>query len=128
MTTNRKRRLAFELLETKASPSALLLALAPLDESDQRWLEAERAMFAAPTTDAARPTHDANTGLLEFIDQNTRRPSDSPPPWPAPTAAQATAADNMMTVTDSDLRSLLISELLSGTAVEQENVFSVIQY
>lgn len=123
MKPMRPRRLAFELLEPKASPSALLLALAPLDEAAQRLIESTSSLAAAPTA-----TPDTNAALLRFIAENTR--SD---PWratmtPLPTPEQAAAADTMMQATDTDLRAMLIAEMLDASSADGNYVFSVIQF
>ena len=127
MSSTRTRRLAFELLEPKASPSALLLALAPLDETTQRAIEFERSAYAA--TVSVGVTHSANVALLEYIDQHTQeRPELGHLKVAIPTPAQAAEADKMMQATDTDLRCLLIVEMLAANSAVSENVCSVIQY
>ncbi len=112
MNPPRLRHLAFELLEPKSSPSALLLALAPLDEPDQRLIETDRLMYAS-TTQAA---HDANVALLKFIERNTRVHEVVGSAMSSPTREEAAATDKMMQVTDTDLRTTLITELLDANS------------
>lgn len=66
------RSLLYEQLEQKLSPSGLLLALAPLDESEQadleEWFASDRSRR---TVEASwRFEHDT-TQLLRFVEQNT---------------------------------------------------------
>ncbi len=127
MNPPRVRRLTFELLETKASPSALLLALAPLDEADQEQIESARALYAAPLINKVE-INPTNAALMKFIEENTRSSADVRSARPMPTAAEAAAADTMMMATDTDLRSMLITEMLNASSASGENVFSVILY
>ena len=124
-----RRRLTFELLEPKASPSAILLALAPLDEPEQRMIESERAMYATTAASTASTTsNDANVALLWFIERNTRGIEAAGSAMRLPTSEQAMAADKMMQATDTDLRSMLITEMLSASAADGDYVCSVIQF
>ncbi len=124
MNPPRARRLAFELLEPKASPSALLLALAPLDESDQRVIESDRAIYAT-TTNAA---NDANAALLKFIERNTRSHEGAGAEMSLPTRERAAATDKMMQATDTDLRTTLITELPGVSSFDGDNDYRVIQF
>lgn len=124
MNPLRPRRLAFELLEPKASPSSLLLVMAPLDEPAQRLIESEHALYAAPTA----AIQDSNAALLRFIAENTRGNSSHGSGIPLPTPEQAATADKMMQCTDSDLRSVLIAEMLEAASTDCHYVGSVIQF
>jgi len=124
MKPPRLRRLAFELLEPKSSPSALLLALAPLGEPDQRDIECDRTMYASST----RAVQEANVALLKFIEQNTRSHGAAGAAMSMPTREEATAADKMMAATDTDLRTTLTTELLDASSVDSDNVDYVIQF
>ena len=116
MKPARVRRLTFEILESKASPSAVLLALAPLEELDQGVIEIERALYTAHTSTAPAASISAtgivNTALLQFIEHNTRRTTEDLASPGVPAAARAALADTMMQATDADLRAMLISETL----------------
>jgi len=125
MKSPRVRQLAFELLEPKASPSAVLLAVAPLDEPQQAIFEAQHAMYA---TSAVETGSDANVALLEFIERNTQGDVTEPLRLPLPTPQQAAVADHMMAATDADLRSMLIAEMLQANPAASDHVVSVIQY
>ncbi|HJN11954.1 MAG TPA: hypothetical protein QF564_24930 [Pirellulaceae bacterium] len=124
MNPPRLRRLAFELLEPKSSPSALLLALAPLDELDQRVIESDRAMYATSTN----VPNDGSAALLKFIERNTRGDEKAGSTMSLPTREQVAATDKMMQTTDTDLRTTLITELAEASSVDCDNVFSVIQF
>jgi hypothetical protein len=124
MNPPRLRHLAFELLEPKSSPSAFLLALAPLDEPDQRVIESDRTMYAS-TTHAA---HEVNVALLKFIERNTRSDEAVGSAMPLPTREEAAATDKMMQATDMDLRTTLITELLDVDSAGGSNDDRVISY
>ncbi len=123
MKSPRLRRLAFELLEPKSSPSALLLALAPLDEPDHRAIESARTMYSS-----THAVHEANAGLLKFIERNTQSHKGAPVTMALPTQEETSATDKMMQATDTDLRTTLITELLDASSVDSHNENDAIQF
>jgi hypothetical protein len=116
----RKRPLGFERLEVKATPSTLLLALAPLDETFHVAVEQTRdlAGSAEPQwlevdTSANWRIHFSTHELLHFVDQNTIRRGRDTCAVDAPTAEQCQQVDEMMKLGDHDTRALVISDSLT---------------
>jgi hypothetical protein len=123
MKSPRLRRLAFELLEPKSSPSALLLALAPLEEPDQRAIESDRTMYAS-----THAVHEANAALLKFIEWNTQEGPKPAATIALPTREETSATDKMIQATDTDLRTTLITELLDARSAGSHNENDAIQF
>jgi len=123
MNPPRPRRLAFELLEPKTSPTSLLLALAPLGEPDPRFVASEVAMYAPATTAAG-----GNAELLQFIERHTHIDPAGRAEMPLPTREQAAAADKMMQATDTELRSMLRESSREASSADFASVYSVIQF
>ena len=101
------RHLTFERLEKKRC-TAMLLAVAPMDDADQvaleHWLTSER-----PGADSAwRYEHD-NTQLLRFIEDHTRNATRGASRQ-LPTGTACEAADRWLRLEAPDLRAILICE------------------
>ena len=126
MKSARARRLTFELLEPKVAPSAMLLAVAPLDEADQRLIEQD--VMYAPVHAGESTNHQAHVALLEYIQRNTVGDAEAKSSLAWPSQAEAEAADKMMTATDAELRTMLVTELLQAQPTDGGHVISVIQY
>jgi hypothetical protein len=113
---SRKRTLAFERLETKATPAALLVALAPLDDATHERVEqavpdATGAIHAVDTSSNWQFCHSVVT-LLQFVDECTLPGAPdlavcSPPTWD-----QCQTADEMMKLHDHELRTLVMADQL----------------
>lgn len=107
MSSPKRRILAFEQLERKASPSSLLLLVAESDgafpvEEMQREIGLEREWAASNWR------HRISTaGLLRFIENNTSDTTHDRPAS-APTAIESEAADQMMRLDDTELRSMIV--------------------
>jgi len=114
MSKPRTRRLTFEPLEAKCSPTTLLLFCAPLDEPDQAVFESQfqcrSQEHAASDTQARRASAAVipTARLLQFIAEQTQPAARDPSDVPRPSARQAAAADLMMRATDTELRSLIV--------------------
>lgn len=112
----RKRTLRFERLEAKASPAALLVALAPLPEAIQERLEPvlqmEHGSSACHQASEKWQFSHSVIALLKFVDQNTL-PSEnestvcSPPTWD-----QCRIADEMMQLKDHALQTVVMAQQL----------------
>jgi hypothetical protein len=104
----RRRVLAFEQLELKASPSSILLLLATGGEQDEATSEV-CASASATSGDSAstwRFAHDTQA-LLRFIDDNTVG-NHSVIETELPTETECAAADEMMKLDDTDLRTMIV--------------------
>ena len=116
----RKRILAFERLEAKSTPTSLLLALAPLDETFHVTVEQMR--------DDEVPGHqclDVDTSanwqfqisthqLLCFVEENTSCRVEDVSPVARPSAEQCQRVDEMMKLDDVDTRVLILAESYSS--------------
>ena len=105
----RRRVLAFEQLEPKASPSSILLLLATGGEMDDEasipaWEAAEQS--SGPW----RFAHDTQT-LLRFIDAHTDVDCSEHQQPQLPTEDECAAADDMMKVDDMDLRAMIVVDV-----------------
>ena len=110
----RRRVLAFERLERKASPCSLLLLVASTDAVPE---ESQREVGLEKVSAASNWTHRVSTTeLLTFIEANT---SEATPDRPAqtPTSTESVTADEMMKLDDTDLRSMIVfaAMALDGT-------------
>ena len=123
--SSRKRTLAFERLESKHVPAALLVALAPLDDDSHQRLEpilhaSADSSARAPQTVPADPDRQSGHwqfvhsvgALLEFVDQHTNSAASEPELCAAPTWDQCRAADEMLQLRDEALRTIVMTENL----------------
>ena len=110
----RRRILAFERIEQKASPCSLLLLVADADDgclADQVQREGER------DATASHWQHQFSTSeLLRFIETNTSDAAHDLPA-PMPTSTSSEAADEMMKLDDSDLRSMIVFAAMEVSAI-----------
>ena len=120
-----KRKLAFELLENKCTPSTVLLAFAPLDDSFHSQFEQARQSVAFGNASGAFGNVSgmkldvasnwqfqiSSTNLLQFVHDNTNG-SATTASMVRPDPEQCRAADAMMKLGDHDLRALVISDSL----------------
>ena len=104
-----KRKLSFEQLESKRSPTSLLLAMAPAAEESQRAFEeaAAECLVASEAADHWRFHHDTEK-LLTFVEQETR-PTPEDQPHPRPTEEACQMSDEMMKLDHPDLRCLVVT-------------------
>jgi hypothetical protein len=107
--------LAFERLETKSTPSTLLLALAPQNDSFHVSLEgigdnssSDGPDWVAVDTSANWRFEFSTQQLLYFVEENTWQPRRDTNPVSVPTAAQCQRIDEMMKLDDSEIRALVI--------------------
>ena len=103
------RVLAFEQLETKRSPAALLLAVAPLDDDTHAASEYEVQQRNVDSSGYWRQHHSSEQ-ILHFIEQQSGQGSFRP--WATPDTSECTSADQMMKLQDDALRTILIAESL----------------
>jgi hypothetical protein len=113
---SQKRTLTFERLETKATPAALLIAVAPLDDASHDRLEPILQCDKQLQSDQ----HSANVSstnwqfshsvgtLLQFVDQNTPPTASETEVCAPPTWDQCRSADEMMKLHDRELRELVM--------------------
>ncbi len=122
---SRKRTLSFERLETKATPAALLVALAPLDEATH-----ERVETIAQDTSASLVVVDISANwqfchsvvtLLQFVDEHTDPEARESAVCSSPTWDQCHSADEMMKLQDRDLRALVMADGLDSSAETWSN-------
>lgn len=109
-----KRMLTFEQLETKATPAALLIALAPLNDSIHEHVESAvqnqvETITAVDTSGNWQFCHSVIT-LLRFVEENTLPEGHEAAVCSPPTWDQCRTADEMMQLKDADLRTLVIAE------------------
>lgn len=118
----RKRVLTFERLERKATPTSLLLVLAPMHDGAHVALEdslhASSASDSLPAIDTSTNWHFSvsTAELLHFVATNSQPTRDDSVFTPYPTTEHCRCADEMMRLGDSDMRSLVIAESLHGVA------------
>ena len=109
---SQKRTLSFERLETKATPAALLFAIAPLDEIVHERVERVVQDSSQSAIDASANwqfSHSVCT-LLQFVENHTSPESRESAVCTAPTWDQCHSADEMMKLHDRDLRALVMAE------------------
>jgi hypothetical protein len=123
--SKRLRSLTFERLETKATPSSLLLALAPLDESIHVSIEQIRECATAgwPGMDTSGNWQfEFLTGdVLRFVERNTRHQDRDSASIACPTAEQCERIDETMKLGDGDVRALIIADNISLTSITQDH-------
>ncbi len=110
---SQKRTLAFERLETKATPAALLIAIAPLDEATHERVECvvqynSESLIEVDTSTNWQFSHSVYT-LLQFVDEHTLQRSRDSAVCAPPTWDQCHSADEMMKLQDRDLRALVMA-------------------
>lgn len=117
---SRKRTLAFEQLETKATPSSLLLVLAPASDAVHGAFERVEQVRAgeadSPSTgDTSSHWHFQITtlDLLRFVDEQTAVKDADHGVAPHPTPEDCQHVDVMMRLTNDALRSLVIADTLA---------------
>ena len=109
------RALAFEQLETKRSPAALLLAVASADEDTHAAVEETIPERNVDVSCHWRQTHSAEQ-LLHFVEQQAGPGSSRP--WTTPRASECSSADEMMKLQDDALKSILVSKSVQPSRVE----------
>jgi hypothetical protein len=123
---SQKRTLTFERLETKATPAALLIAVAPLEDAVHDRLEPIILGDSRTQTDQQSAnvsstnwqfSHSVGT-LLQFVDQNTPPTAGGTSMCAPPTWDQCRSADEMMKLQDRELRALVMAENLETTNLE----------
>ena len=118
---SQKRTLTFERLETKATPAALLIAVAPLDDAAHDRLEpVMQSMHSDSQSENVSSTnwqfsHSVGT-LLQFVDQHTPPTASETEVGAPPTWDQCRGADDMMKLQDRELRALVMAERLGSTS------------
>lgn len=125
---SQKRTLTFERLETKATPAALLIAMAPLDDASHDQIEPVAQDSNQSLIDSSTNwqfSHSVGT-LLQFVDENTNASQEhaaSPNALPRshdsqvcapPTWDQCRGADEMMKLHDRELQALVMAEVLGS--------------
>jgi hypothetical protein len=127
MTRRLKNRiLTFERLDAKATPSSLLLALAPLDEPFHQAVERERENAAGDLAELAVATtgswHFAvsTSDLLRFVENNSSRRVADTRQVVLPTPDECRRADEMMKLGDHDTRAVIIADSLTGDAAARD--------
>jgi hypothetical protein len=127
---SKHRVLAFEPLETKATPSSLLLALAPLDESCHVTVDQLREQ--APSADSNWMTADTTANwqftfttrdLLKFVDDNTIPRDKDTGSIERPSAEQCQRVDEMMKLADDDARAMIVPDTTAATDFAAAVVF-----
>jgi hypothetical protein len=118
--STRKRVLAFERLETKATPSSLLLSLAPLDEPFHVNVEQLRDAADAPSASWVDVDTSANwqfqfttSDVLQFVNDNTVQRRSDTSGVATPTRDQCRHVDEMMKLNDGDARALIMADSLA---------------
>jgi len=109
---SQKRTLSFERLETKATPAALLFAIAPLDDVTHERVERAVQDSSRSAIDASANwqfSHSVCT-MLQFVNEHTLSESRESEVCAAPTWDQCHSADEMMKLHDRDLRALVMAE------------------
>jgi len=105
-TPQRRRILAFERLERKASPCSLLLHVA--DADDGLAEEAQSEVGRERDWASSNWTHQFSTSdLLLFIEENTSEATTDRPAQ-TPTSTESETADEMMKLDDTQLRSMIV--------------------
>jgi hypothetical protein len=110
---SRKRILAFERLETKASPASLLIAIAPLDPADHEQVEPVVQNSRSALVDASTnwQYHHSVSTLLQFVEEQTRPATGEPEgAGRLPSQDACESADAMMKLDDPDLLALVRAE------------------
>jgi hypothetical protein len=102
----RHRPLTYEQLESKASPSSILMVV-PGDGTDTELAAVATSSIA---TDSSRVSYDRyeTDQILRFVAENTADREGEHRPATLPTAAQCIAADEMMTLIPAEWSSLLV--------------------
>jgi hypothetical protein len=114
------RALSFELLESKALPGSLLLAFAPLDE-DLHGAAARLGLFGEAGSPGVRSSaamwsyQHSTEELLRFVEENTDPGEGSPLVWHMPSPEQCAAADEMMKLSDDNLRAMVAAESVDAS-------------
>lgn len=106
----RPRRLAFEQLEDKLSPSSFLIVMASIPESDQAELE----QWLVERADASDPAPCGAEGqrLLQFVEEHTRDAGDLVRSMATPSEEQCRAADDWLRLESSELRELVATNAI----------------
>jgi hypothetical protein len=116
---SRKRTLAFERLETKATPAVLLVALAPLDDATHERVEPvvqdESESLGPVDTSANWQFCHSVVTLLQFVDEHTMPGARESAVCSPPTWDQCHSADEMMKLQDRDLRTLVMADRLDSS-------------
>lgn len=121
---SRKRILAFERLESKATPSSLLLVLAPMHDGAHGALE--QALHDPTSSAGSFPAVDASANwqfsvstveLLHFVETNSYHTRVDTIEVPMPSVEHCRCADEMMRLGDPDVRSMVIADSLGENLI-----------
>lgn len=108
---NAKRALGFERLESKSTPSSLMLLLTPDTAAPADEAAATTEVRASSTVDESNTNwhHEHSTAdLLRFISANTT-PADQTPSAELPSDDECRTADEMMKLDDDELQGLVFT-------------------